>query len=273
VRAWHARAPMVPLDQRVNSAQTAAALGVFSNASLVQMYSLLTDALDVTELEGTVGSRLRRAYVGRTAGNRIDAMRDLWGQAETPTDRYARLILTAVAASRLPPSEELQEDTPNLLASMLSAGLDQNAARWVDVASGMDGEAGQRAWGLLAVGAPRFDDISSGQIEDYRGGDFRAKLLFAALAGLGRIDEDQAENLAERMEVPIGRENVWTRMLDSAARNRQPGTVAVLAAAGMQTPSWRGVPPEHLYRILRALRQVGHEYEARMIAAEALSRL
>lgn len=273
VRAWHARAPMVPLDQRVNSAQTAAALGVFSNASLVQMYSLLTDALDVTEIQDSVGGKLRRAYVGRTVDNRMDAMRDLWGQAETPTDHYARLILTAVAASRLPASEELQEHVPDLLASMLSAGMDREAARWSEMASGLDGETGQRAWALLAVGTPRFDDISAGRIEDYRGGDFRAKLLFAALAGLGRIDEDQASRLAERMEVPIARENVWTRMLDSAARNRQPGTVAVLAAAGMQTPNWRGVPPEHLYRIVRALRQVGLEYEARMIAAEALTRL
>jgi hypothetical protein len=41
----------------------------------------------------------------------------------------------------------------------------------------------------------------------------------------------------------------------------------------MQTPSWRGVPPEHLYRITRALRRVGLDYEARMIAAEAMSRL
>ena len=273
MRAWHARAPMVPLDQRVESAQTAAALGVFSNASLVQMYSLLTDALDVTEIQDSVGGRLRRAYVARSLNNRVDAMTDLWAQADNPTDRYARLILTAVAASRLPPSEELGEKAPDLLASMLSAGMDRHAARWTDVAGGLEGETGQRAWGLLAVGAPRFDDISAGRIEDYRGGDYRAKLLFAALAGLGRISENQASRLAERMDVPIGRQNVWTRMLDGATRNRQPGTVAVLAAAGMQTPSWRGVPPEHLYRVVRALRQVGLEYEARMIAAEALTRL
>ncbi|HEX8215038.1 MAG TPA: hypothetical protein VF582_06150, partial [Allosphingosinicella sp.] len=273
MRAWHARAPMVPLEQRVESAQTAAALGVFSNDSLVEMYSLLMDGLDVTEVEGSVGARLRRAYVGRTANARIDAMKDLWGQGKGADRRYSRLILTAEAASRLPPIEAFQGETADLIASMLSAGIDREIGRWSDLAGGLEGEAGERAWALLAVGSPQPVDISSGRIQDYGGGDHRSKLLFAALAGLGRIGESQAEGLAEDMEVPIGRENSWTRMLDGAVRNRQQGTVALLAAAGMQTPSWRGVPPEHLYRITRALTRVGLEYEARMIAAEALTRL
>nr|WP_295370540.1 hypothetical protein [uncultured Sphingosinicella sp.] len=273
MRAWHARAPMIPLEQRVGTAQTAAALGVFSNDSLVEMYSLLMDGLDITEIEGSVGARLRRAYAGRTANDRIGAIKDLWGQAKTPDERYARLILTSVAASRLPPIEPFQQEASNLIASMLSSGADRGVSRWAELASGLEGEAGQRAWALLAVGAPQPIDISSGQIDDYQGGDFRAKLLFAALAGLGRISESQANSLADDMEVPIGRENSWTRMLDGAVRNRQQGTVAVLAAAGMQTSNWRGVPPEHLYRITRALTQVGLEYEARMIAAEALTRL
>jgi hypothetical protein len=41
----------------------------------------------------------------------------------------------------------------------------------------------------------------------------------------------------------------------------------------MQTSDWRGVPPEHLYQIVSALRHVGLDYEARMIGAEAMSRL
>ena len=46
----------------------------------------------------------------------------------------------------------------------------------------------------------------------------------------------------------------------------------LLAAAGMQAPDWNRVPPVHLYRIVRALRAVGEEYAARMIAAEAMAR-
>jgi hypothetical protein len=47
----------------------------------------------------------------------------------------------------------------------------------------------------------------------------------------------------------------------------------LLASVGMQTRSWRGVPPAYLFRIVRDLRLVGLEYEARMIAAEAVARL
>jgi hypothetical protein len=41
----------------------------------------------------------------------------------------------------------------------------------------------------------------------------------------------------------------------------------------MQTGGWQGVPPHHLFQMLRALRLVGLDYEARMIAAEAMTRL
>ncbi len=47
----------------------------------------------------------------------------------------------------------------------------------------------------------------------------------------------------------------------------------LLAAVGMQTRLWQGVPPEALYHIVTAMRAVGLEAEARMIAAEALARL
>lgn len=272
VLAWQARAPMIPIEQRVDAAQAAAVLGVFSNASLVEMHSLLADTADVTEINQSVGGRLRRAYAARDVDARINAIRDLWSEAENPHDRYARQILTAVAASRIPPSEDHVDHVPALLASMFSAGMDREAARWSDVVSGMNGSAGDQAWALLAVGAPRpMVDISAGRIDRLDGP--KARMLFAALAGLGRIDEGSQTGLARRLEVPIGRENSWTRMLDAAAQRRQPGTVALLSAVAMQTPDWRGVPPDHLYRIVRALRQVGLEYEARMIAVEALSRL
>jgi hypothetical protein len=48
--------------------------------------------------------------------------------------------------------------------------------------------------------------------------------------------------------------------------------VALLAAVGMQTADWARLPPAHLYHIVAALHQVGLDPEARMIAAEAISR-
>ena len=279
MRAWHARAPMVPVAQRLASAQTAAALGVFSNASLVEMHSLIADTMDVTEVAGSIPARLRAAYAAPTPAARMEAIRSLWNEAEGADQLHARHILTAVAASRIPPSAELGADVPALIASMLSAGMDGDALRWSDAVGNMGGGAARdQAWAMLAVASAEPQvDISGAWISSYRDsdeseGDYKSKLLVAALAGLGRLGESQAESLAQDMGFTLGGENEWTRMLEGAARARQPGTVALLAAIGMQTPSWRGVPPAHLYRIVRALRQAGRGYEARMIAAEALAR-
>jgi hypothetical protein len=279
VRAWQARAAMLPIEQRLDAAQYAASLGVFSNASLVEMYSLMADETDPGDFAASIGGRLRRAYVGRTIGDRMAAMRSLWGDGTGPVNQHARRILTATAATRVAPSEELQGDAVNLIASMLTAGYDVQAARWSDVVGNMDGEAGDRAWSMLAVASPQPSvDISARRVEAFRAsdespGDFRTQMLVAAVAGVGRLGEDTAAGLAEDMGVNLLAQNSWTQMLERAVQRRQPATVALLAGIGMQTPGWRGVPPAHLYRILSALRRVGLGYEARMIAAEAMARL
>ena len=95
----------------------------------------------------------------------------------------------------------------------------------------------------------------------------RGRMLVAALAGLGRLADPAGYGVS-----PAPRSR-WANLVAAAARADQPGTVALLAGVGMQTGSWRGVPPEHLYHIVRALREVGLDYEARMIAAEAMTRL
>jgi hypothetical protein len=100
----------------------------------------------------------------------------------------------------------------------------------------------------------------------------RARMLVAALAGLGKLGDGGAQ-LAQDMGVKVDAQNRWTRLLNRAAERGQGGTVVLLSAAGLQTGGWVGVPPEHLYHALNALRRVGLEYEARMIAAEALARL
>jgi hypothetical protein len=267
VWAWQARAPMIPLEQRIGAAQRAATLGVFSNASLVEMHSLLADRTDPSEIEASIGGRLRKAYVGGSIDDRVDAMRALWSEGD---DRYGRYILTAAAAAGIPASADRGNRTDDLVGSMMSAGYDRFAARWGGIADSLDGDDGHRAWSILAVGAPRpVVDLSANRIEDFTdsAGSHRGRTLVAALAGLGRLDDPLPYGVS-----PAPRSR-WANMIDAAARAKQPGTVALLAGVGMQTASWRGVPPEHLYHIVRALRQVGLDYEARMIAAEAMTRL
>jgi hypothetical protein len=276
MQAWHARSPMVPVEQRLASARVAAALGVFSSSALVEMYSLMFDSADPAEVTGTPAGRLRIAFAHRDAGERLGALRNLWDIGENPLDRYAQLILTAAPSAGLPPSAEMAEHADELIGAMLSAGLDDEAARWSDVVAA--GDAGQRAWALLALGGPQppldpETGISAFQSEDDSESDLRTQLLVAALTGLGRMGEAEGAQLLSRLGVDLGREDRWTRALDSAVRARQPGTVALLAAVGLQTGDWSGVPAAHMYRIVRALRLAGLEFEARMIAAEALTRL
>ncbi|MGZ8284475.1 MAG: hypothetical protein ACXW27_02805 [Allosphingosinicella sp.] len=267
VWAWRARAPMIPLEQRIGAAQRAATLGVFSNASLVEMHSLLADRTDPSEIEASIGGRLRKAYAGGSIDDRVDVMRGLWGEGD---DRYGRFILTAAAAAGIPASADRGNRTDDLVGSMMSAGYDRFAVRWGPVADGLDGEDGHRAWSILAVGAPRpVVDLGANRIEAFTdsAGSHRGRMLVAALAGLGRLDDPLPYGVS-----PSPRSR-WANIIAAAARAKQPGTVALLAGVGMQTASWRGVPPEHLYHIVRALRDVGLDYEARMIAAEAMTRL
>ncbi|MEM8726956.1 MAG: hypothetical protein AAGE86_15695, partial [Pseudomonadota bacterium] len=60
--------------------------------------------------------------------------------------------------------------------------------------------------------------------------------------------------------------------IERAADAGNPTLVALLAGLGMQGASWEQMTPLHLYHITSALRRVGLEAEARMIAAEAVAR-
>ncbi len=255
VQAWLARAPLYPLTDRLAAADRAATLGVFSSSALVDFYGAIYDELDSDERGGTPADALRRAYAASDYSGRISAMQTLWDGGAGWSGRYARLILTARSAGAIPPSDAATGPIlDNTIASMLSAGLDIQAARWANRA-----ESGSLAWALLAVGSPRAPfEINGDAVRKFARGD----LLGAGLGGLGRL--------------PVGPElesqDAWTRALDRAVAAREPGTVALLAAVGMQTPRWTGLPSAGLYRIVAALRAVGLEPEARMIAAEALTR-
>ncbi|HWL47515.1 MAG TPA: hypothetical protein VNQ31_07345 [Sphingomonadaceae bacterium] len=278
VQAWRARAAIVPAAQRVAPARVAAALGVFSNAALVDLYAGVYDATDVTEVAASDAGRLRAAYVGTDDEARMTALRDLWRAARGERDRYAAAILTARAASRIAPDTAFAGDAAALVGAMFSAGLDTQATRWAGIVEDM-GKAGDAAWAILAVGSPRpAVSLDAGRIDAFRkrageSGAHKSRLLVAALTGLGRIAARDQEALAKAVDLRIGVEDNWTRAIDAAARARQPGTVALLCAVGMQTATWRGVPPHYFYHMIAGLRAVGLEGEARMIAAEAMTRL
>lgn len=279
VRAWQARAPLLSAADRTSSLEIATALGVFSSAALVDHYGVLADSAEASRDDDQPYSMLRSAYAAKTQALRLAAMRQLWSvEANQEMRRYARLVLTARAAAGLQPSEEVIEDLDRLIGSMLSAGLDVQASRWADVVSDAGGDSAIRAWGLLAVGSPaKVVDWAPGRIRNYQsnaGADNarRGEFLFAAMAGLGRMTDEEARSMGGDLGIDLDAQTRWTRALQRAVIGNEPATVALLCAVGLQRQQFADVQPIQLYHVVSALRRVGYANEARMIAAEALIR-
>jgi hypothetical protein len=278
-QSWLARAPMISVNQRLPMARTAAALGVFSSQSLIDLYSASFDATDPDTLGETEAWQLRLAYIGRDIDARMAAMRAIWGNAQSPLDRVAAHVLLSRAARHVAPSSQLQSDAPDLVASLLAGGFDREAAQWSQLLDDMDDEPADEVWAMLALGAPdgAQPGISAGRIEDFADrdqseGKQRTALLIAGLAGLGRIDAAMAGRLNAEHRLGMGGETGWTRMIDGAMRRRQAGTSILLTASALQSIEFENVRAVYLYHAVNALRRTGQEYLARMIAAEALAR-
>ena len=200
-------------------------------------------------------------------------MRDLWSRSDNALARYSAKILTALAAAKIPPTAALRDQSFDLIGSMLTAGLDRSAMRWSSIV-----EEGSDSWALLAVASPiSKSSISYAALDDFGDADdsdekLRSKFLLAAIAGLGRADRQAVADFADDVNLDLSRTTRWTRAIQSASRRGEQGTVALLAAVGMQGRNWNAMSPLHLYHIVQSLKRVGLEPEARMIAAAALTR-
>jgi hypothetical protein len=260
---WRALAPGLDPVRRADYADAAAAQGVLSNLALVDLYGAVDAGENQSSTANGVAADLRTAYTAPTRDGRLGAMRGLWQSSAQAPVSYGRLILTARAASRLPVLPNTAE-SDQLIASMISAGLDRGATRWKGTAA-----RGSLGWALIALADPTSQQrYGSGDVGALSGGGMRAGMFAAGLAGLGRLDPSAATGYG----VDVAGQNSWTRAIDSAAAERRPGEVLVLASVGMQTRVWQGVSPTALYHIVRALRTVGLGGMARMVAAEAVTR-
>lgn len=267
VRYWHATAPQYAAGARLADADLAAAQGVLSSGALVDLYAQLGTDEDATSTQTALSSDLRTAFTGSDA-DRLAMLKQFWAVEGSGPLGFARRVLTARAAAMIAPVAAHVADADALIASMLTAGLDLPAMRWAGVvAPASDG------WAMLALADPVGRMVQPGAVSDYAGSNERkGQLLFAGLAGLGRLPQGEVRGLASDLGVAIGARNPWTDAIDRAGVNGEAGTVLLLAAVGMQTRDWRGVGPETLFHIVAALRAAGREGEARMIAAEAIAR-
>lgn len=270
-----ATAPMVPIGLRAAGATRAAREGILSSRAANDLFSEVYAKGSETSEAGVLAGQLRQCYVAAQPSQRVAAMREFWGdnEKEGSSRDYGRLVMTAYAAARLPASEELAENAGPLIASMLTAGLDKDAAAWSGVV-----ETGSDAWAMIVLGTanPQLpvpaSDIESYFSNDDSEGDRKSKFLLAGLAGLGRVAQADLAPLQEDIEAGFSRETRWSRSISTAAEYRNEGMVALLVGLGMQGESWEQMTPLHLYHIVSALNMVGMSAEARMIAAEAIAR-
>lgn len=268
-----ATAPMLGLESRARGADRAAADGILSSAAMVDLYSQIYAQQDITGDVATASASLRTAYVGTSAGERMAAIKQLWDGAPDAEARYSRQVLTAYAAARMPVSGDYSSDLGDLVGSMLAAGLDRNALAW-----GGQVDTGSLAWGMLALAAPeRAQPVEGGALDGFYGSDpsdeyRKSGFLLAGLYGLQRVDDATAKDFANKLEIDLGRQTNWTRLINQAADANNAALVALLAGVGMQGNGWDKMTPLHLYHIVSALNRVGLGAEARMIAAEAVAR-
>ncbi|MBN8814639.1 MAG: hypothetical protein J0J06_04230 [Sphingomonas sp.] len=265
MRYWQALSPRLTPAKRAPFADLAAAQGVLSAAALVDLYGLVDASDDTNTPANAVAKDLANAYAASNRDGRLDAIRQLWKGADAgEPSHYGRLVLTARAVARIPVAAST-DGSDDLIASMLSAGMDGSALRWRGTVA-----RGSIGWALIALSDPnRTTKYAAGDVEAFSASPGKQKMFAAGLAGLGRIDASAAQSSG----VDVAGANSWTRAIDRAAAEGRPGEVLVLSAVGMQTTDWRSVSPQAVYHIVNALRVVGLEGWARMVAAEAVTRV
>ena len=167
---------------------------MLSSQALIDLYAISYDATDPDALGSTQAWQLRLAFIGKNLEARLAAMRNIWGNAQSPLDHVAAQVLLSRAARRVAPNAELQSDAPDLVASLLAGGFDQEAARWGRILGDMDDEPADKVWAMLALAAPDAGPlgVSAARIGDFADrdqseGKHRTALLVAGLTGLGRI--------------------------------------------------------------------------------------
>ncbi len=266
--------PMLPATQRAPFAGRAAREGILSADAMVDLYSEVYADPGASGDPQAHAAALREAYLATEPAARIAAMQRLWaaGAALGGGDGYGARVLTAYAAARIPATEAHVDASGDLIAAMLTAGLDANAARWANVVP-----EGSLGWALIALSSPSGGAVGQGAVQSFIGDDDseqsrKSAFLVAGLAGIGRLSLDDAASLGGDVGVDLARQTRWTRVISRAAEVGNPVLVSLLAGLGMQGASWSQMTPLHLYHITAALTRVGMQAEARMIAAEAVAR-
>lgn len=268
---WAVRNPTVPALARLALLRAAAALGTLSAQELASGVAALApaDASGGFAADSRAG-RLREAFTG-SPENRAVAIAAIIRDVAAGEDGYGAVLEAATAAAALKPAAALAGQADAMIAALLAGGDARAARAWWPVAQKADDGVRARAHALLATGTGVVMD--AGDFRDWRdetkASPHAQALVLAALSGLGQARGGDWDGLKRDAIRPVA--NRWTAALAAAAQRRAAGEVALLAATGMQG-GWADVPPAHLEAIVAALVACGRVADARLLAAEAVTR-
>jgi hypothetical protein len=270
---WLIRQPGIAPEIRLAALPIAAVQGSASARELVS--GIAAFAPDADADADSPPARLRTAAAGVSVSARLAAMQAIWSAAvpglSPQAARYAGLLQTGPAAARLAPASATAAASADVIASLLASGNIQAARRWWPVAQSEGGAVRARAWALLAVSGsvPATPDEFRDWQSDTSADDHAAARLLAALTGLGLTRGGGWSGLVDDL-LPTT-DSGWSRAIRAAGKARRSGAVALLAATGLQG-TWADVPALHILAITEALVASGHAEDARLFAAEALTR-
>lgn len=263
---WLVRMAPATAAERAHVAPRAAAIGAISSAEARRILAQAAENQAANQTggqqdasEASAGARLRVVANAANQSARRKAFAELLRKKDGDL-RYGTEIAAASAVVAIAPTASAGRLAPDIVASLLSAGLPAEALRWWAVAGDLDGRARGELWALLAPFSPgvRGDKGAEKEWTDHASAHRRA-LVAAGLAGLDGKEGDPA------------RANRWTAALSAARAGDRTGEAILIVAAGLHG-RWADVPPDYLQRMVAALKALGFEREARLMVAESARR-
>ncbi|MBW7835190.1 MAG: hypothetical protein H3C28_00930 [Sphingomonadales bacterium] len=300
VLAKLAATPALAIEKRLQAARAVAELGGMPADRLREIYAAapfskldrIGAALIAAELPPALADAL--LYQGIVAANngaeraRMVQAASLLAASQRALPALAYLVADAVA--EIAPTPETLPAAADITRLLLLAGRSQEAALWYAAlratASGGDGKATATLidlWPLAIVGAaadaasfsPEILDLwrQNRQALDEDARRQQELTLFTLLEALGYAVPEIAwaglsGDAAARAEAPPS-DPIWTGMIEAAAGGRVGETVlsaAIVCAKGGPAAT----PPLLMASVVRALKDVGLEADARRLAIEAL---
>ncbi len=286
-------------ELRLAAAERAEAFGAFPSADLAKLYAELpltpAQLADPAAFARTDGGPRGRAALFQAAkaaqgAARLDALQRLWrhGRERGGYATLARASLDLLA--EVNPSPELAAHAAEAARAFLLAVRIQDAREWLRLANAARIGGGQTEedrhaglWVLALLAGLEWPAADQAQAflawreasarADARGAPARVALASTLLAGLGHLPPGGAfaafpEAAPARAPVALPHPAVWTALHQAAVAGRTGETIALAAQAlGPEGPA--GAAPQTLLAVMDALRAVGQDETARLLALEA----